>query len=66
MKCFYAAEPSKYGFQQRMYKLWVAKYPNTNFNKQRLADQRRVIISKNLLNQVEREELQRDPIPQRT
>ena len=49
MKCFYAAEPSKRSFQQRMYKLWLAKYPNTNVNEQRLADQRRVIINKNLL-----------------
>ena len=47
MKCFYAAEQSKCGFQQRMYKLWLAKYSNTNFKKQRLADQRRVIINKN-------------------
>ena len=62
MKCFYAAEPSKRGFQQRMYKLWLTKYPNTNVNKQRLADQRRVIINKNLLTQVDLEELQHDPI----
>ena len=45
-----------------MYKLWLAKYPNTNVNEQRLADQRRVIINKNLLTQVELDELQRDPI----
>ena len=44
-----------------MYKLWLAKYPNTNVNEQRLADQRQVIINKNLLTQVELEELQRDP-----
>ena len=62
MKCFYAAEPSKRGFQQRMYKLWPAKYPNTNVNEQRLADQRRVFINKNLRTQVEPEELQGDPI----
>ena len=62
MKCFYAAEPSKRGFHQRMYKLWLAKYPNTNVNEQILADQRRVIISRNLLTQVELEELHRDPI----
>ena len=63
MKCFYTAEPSKHGFQQRMYKLWLTKYPNTNIKEQRLADRRRVIINKNLLTQVELEELQRDPIP---
>ena len=40
MKCFYAAEPLKRGFQQRIYKLWLAKYPNTNVSKQRFADQR--------------------------
>ena len=45
-----------------MYKLWLAQYPITNFNEQRLADQRRVIINKNLLTQFELEELQRDPI----
>ena len=61
MKCFYVAEPSKRDFQQRMYKLCLAKYPKT-VNEQRLADQRRVIINKNLLTQVELEELQRDPI----
>ena len=62
MKCFYAAEPSKRGFQQRMYKLWLAKNPNTNVNEQRLAVQRRVIINKNQPTQVELEELHRDPI----
>ena len=62
MRCFFAAEPSKRGFQQRMYKLWLAKYPNINVNEQRLADQRRVLINKNLLTQVKLEELQRDPI----
>ena len=61
MKCFYAAEPSKRGFQQRMYTLWLAKYLNINVNEQRLADQRRVIINKNLLTQVELEEVRRDP-----
>ena len=25
MSCFYAAEPSKRGFQKRMYELWFAK-----------------------------------------
>ena len=45
-----------------MYKLWLAKYPNTNVNEQRLANQCRVIINKNLLTQVELEELQRDSI----
>ena len=49
MKCFYAAEPSTRGFQQRINMLWQTKYPNTNVNKQRLTDQRRVIINKNLL-----------------
>ena len=62
MKCFFAAEPSKRDFQQRMYKLWLAKYPNTNLNEQRLADQSRAIINKNLLTQVELKELQRDQI----
>ena len=38
MKYFYAAEPSKYGFQQQMYKLWLSKNPNTNVNEYRLAD----------------------------
>ena len=66
MKFFYAAEPSKRDFQQQMYKLWLAKYPNTKVNEQRLADQRRVIINKNLLTQVELDELQRNPIPQGT
>ena len=46
MKCFYAAEPSKRGFQQRMYKLWLTMHPNTNVNEQRLADQRRGIVKK--------------------
>ena len=65
-KYFYATEPPKRGFQQGMYKLWLAKYLNTNVNEQRPADQRRVITNKNLMTQVELEELQRDPIPQGT
>ena len=60
MRCFYAAESSKRGFQKRMYKLWLAKYPDTMVDEQRLANQRRVIINHNLLTQVELEELQRN------
>ena len=60
MRCFYAAEPSKHGFQKRMYELWLAKYPDTMVDEQRLANQRRVIINPNLLTQMELEELQRN------
>ena len=60
MRCFYAAEPSKRGFQKRMYELWLVKYPDTMVAEQRLANQRRVIINHNPLTQVELEELQRN------
>ena len=60
MKCFCAAEPSKRGFQKRMYQLWLAKYPESMVDEQRLANQRRVIINHNLLTQVELEKLQRN------
>ena len=44
----------------------MTKYINTNVSEQRLADQRRLIIKKNLQTRVELEELQRDPISQGT
>ena len=43
-----------------MYELWLAKYPDTMVDEQRLGNQRRVIINHNLLTQVELEELQRN------
>ena len=47
-----------------MYELWLAKYPDTMVDEQRLANQRRVIINHNLLTPVELEELQRNIVEQ--
>ena len=50
----------KRGFQKQIYELWLAKYSDTMVDEQRLANQRKIIITHNLLTQVELEELQRN------
>ena len=59
MECYLKADPSKRGYRQRMYQIWMEKFPQSMVTEQRLADQRNVITRRKFLTAVEIEEIQR-------
>jgi len=59
MMAYYMSNPDKYGYRQRMLRLWRKDHPNSEMNEQRLADQRRVIEKHKLLSTEELEDILR-------
>ena len=53
MECFYKSNPDIRGFRKRMYSLWRNAFPDTRIKEQRLLDQKRLIVTRDLISPLE-------------
>ena len=58
MECFYKSSPTRRGYRKRMFDLWNIECPDLAVTEQRLLDQKRVIVTKQLLSSLELEHIQ--------
>ena len=58
MECFYKSSPTRRGYRKRMYDWWQRECPGFVLTEQRLLDQKRTIVTRQLLTSIELEHIQ--------
>jgi hypothetical protein len=62
MRAYYRSSPSRYGYRQRMLRIWRTEHHDRDINERRLTDQRRVIERSQLLSREELEQVHRETV----